>query len=342
MDANHALVEGKMIEIAWPWLLLFIPLPIVAYWLLPPLESSSAALRVPFLDRFSAVGGVSQAHSHLPFRILMLALWLALVLAAIRPQWVGEPLELPVSGRDLMLAVDISGSMETEDFQVNGRMIDRLTATKWVAGEFIERRVGDRLGLILFGTNAYLQTPLTFDRQTVRTLLNEAAIGLAGSETAIGDSIGLMVKQLKRSRQAGEEINPVLILLTDGANTAGAVAPLKAAELAAKYGLKIYTVGIGAEEMLVRGLFSSRRVNPSRDLDEKSLKQIAESTGGLYFRARDTEEFQAIYTLIDELEPVTRESVQYRPVAELYQWPLGVALGLGMLMLLWRFWWRRS
>ena len=331
-----------MIEIAWPWLLLMIPLPIAAYWLMPPLESTSAALRVPFLDRFSAVGGVSQMHSHLPFRVLMFALWLALVLAVIRPQWVGEPLELPVSGRDLMLAVDISGSMETEDFQVNGRMIDRLTATKWVAGDFIERRVGDRLGLILFGSNAYLQTPLTFDRTTVRTLLNESAIGLAGNETAIGDAIGLMVKHLKRSRQAGDEINPVLILLTDGANTAGAVAPLKAAELAGKYGLKIYAIGIGADEMLVRSLFGNRRVNPSKDLDEKSLKQIAESTGGLYFRARDTEEFQAIYTLIDELEPVARESVQYRPVAELYQWPLGVALGLGMLMLLWRFWWGRS
>jgi len=331
-----------MIEIAWPWLLSFIPLPLVVYWLLPPVESTSAALRVPFLERFSSVGGMSQRASHPLFRVLMFVLWLALVLAVIRPQWVGEPLELPVSGRDLMLAVDISGSMETEDFQVGNRMVDRLTATKWVAGEFIERRVGDRVGLILFGTNAYLQTPLSFDRKTVRTLLNESAIGLAGSETAIGDAIGLMVKRLESSRKKGEEINPVLILLTDGANTAGAVAPLKAAELAAKYGLKIYAIGIGADEMLVQSLFGSRKINPSRDLDEKSLKQIAESTGGLYFRARDTEEFQAIYTLIDELEPVARESIQYRPVAELYQWPLALALVLGMLMLLWRFWWGRG
>ncbi|MCW8826734.1 MAG: VWA domain-containing protein, partial [Gammaproteobacteria bacterium] len=208
-----------MIEIAWPWLLLFIPLPIAVYWLLPPVESTSAALRVPFLERFSAVGGVTQAHSHLLFRVLMFSLWLALVLAVIRPQWVGDAVELPVSGRDLMLAVDISGSMETEDFQLGNRMIDRLTATKWVAGDFIERRVGDRVGLILFGTNAYMQTPLTFDRQTVRMLLNESAIGLAGTETAIGDAIGLMVKRLEKARKGGDEINPVLILLTDGANT---------------------------------------------------------------------------------------------------------------------------
>ena len=331
-----------MIEIAWPWLLLFLPLPLVAYWLFPPVESTSAALQIPCLERFSAVGGVSRARSHPLFRILMLALWLALVLAVIRPQWVGDAVELPVSGRDLMLAVDISGSMETEDFQVGNRMVDRLTATKWVAGDFIERRVGDRVGLILFGTNAYVQTPLTFDRKTVRMLLNEAAIGLAGPNTAIGDAIGLMVKRLESARKKGAAINPVLILLTDGANTAGAVAPLKAAALAAERGLKIYAIGIGADEMLVRSLFGTRKVNPSRDLDEKSLKQIAESTGGLYFRARDTEEFEAIYTLIDEMEPVARESLQYRPVAELYQWPLGVAFVLGLIMLLWRFWWNRS
>jgi Ca-activated chloride channel family protein len=221
-------------------------------------------------------------------------------------------------------------------------MIDRLTATKWVAGDFIERRVGDRVGLILFGSNAYVQTPLTFDRKTVRLLLNESAIGLAGAETAIGDAIGLMVKRLERARTQGDTVNPVLILLTDGANTAGAVAPLKAAELAAERGLKIYTIGIGADEMLVQSLFGSRKINPSRDLDEKSLQKIAEATGGLYFRARDTAEFQAIYTLIDDLEPVARESVQYRPVAELYHWPLAVSLLLGLLMLLWRFWWGRS
>lgn len=331
-----------MIEIAWPWLLLFVPLPLLVYLFFPPMESSSAALRVPFLERFSSVGNVHQVRSHPLFRVLMFALWLVLVLAAVRPQWVGDAVELPVSGRDLMLAVDVSGSMEMEDFQVGNRMVDRLTATKWVAGDFIERRVGDRVGLILFGTKAYVQTPLTFDRKTVRMLLNESAIGLAGTETAIGDAIGLMVKRLERARKSGETINPVLILLTDGANTAGAVAPLKAAELAAKRGLKIYTIGIGADEMLVQSLFGSRKINPSRDLDEKSLQTIAESTGGLYFRARDTEEFQAIYTLIDDLEPVARESIQYRPVAELYQWPLGVAFILGVIMLLWRFWWGRN
>ncbi len=331
-----------MIEIAWPWLALLLSLPLLVYLFFPPMESTSAALRVPFLDRFSSVGHLHQARSHPLFRFLMAVIWLLLILAAIRPQWIGEVIELPVSGRDLMLAVDLSGSMETEDFQVNSRMVDRLTATRQVAGDFIERRVGDRLGLILFGSRAYVQVPLTFDRKTVQTLLNEAVIGLAGTETAIGDAIGLMVKRLEQAHRAGKALNPVLILLTDGANTAGEVAPLKAAELAAAHGLKIYTIGIGADEMLVRSLFGTRKINPSRDLDEKSLKTIAESTGGLYFRARDTTEFQAIYTLIDELEPVARESIQYRPVAERFQWPLGIASILGAIMLLWRFWWGRE
>ena len=177
--------------------------------------------------------------------------WCLLVLASCRPQWLGDPVEQAVSGRDLMLAVDLSGSMEEQDFIVNGKPVDRLTATKQVAGEFIKRRTGDRIGLILFGTRAYLQTPLTFDRQTVLTLLYESALGLAGENTAIGDAIGLAVKRLRKQSTESR----VLILLTDGANTAGEVSPLKAADLAADENLKIYTIGIGADEMIVRSFF---------------------------------------------------------------------------------------
>ena len=239
----------------------------------------------------------------------------------MRPQWLGEPIEQAVSGRDLMLAVDLSGSMEEQDFMVEKKRVDRLTATKYVAGQFIQRRIGDRLGLILFGTQAYLQTPLTFDRATVTTLLNESAIGLAGESTAIGDAIGLAVKRL-RKQQANSR---VLVLLTDGANTAGEVTPLKAAELAADNNLKIYTIGIGADEMIVRSFFGSRKVNPSRDLDEKTLIAIAEKTGGRYFRARNTKELNQIYQLLDELEPVEKEKQYFRPKTELYHWPLAIA-----------------
>jgi Ca-activated chloride channel family protein len=230
-----------------------------------------------------------------------------------------------------MLAVDLSASMQEQDFILNKEAVDRLTAIKSIATHFIERRTGDRIGLILFGSQAYLQTPLTFDRKTVTTLLNESAIGLAGDNTAIGDAIGLAVKRLRNESSNSR----VLILLTDGANTAGEVSPLKAAELAAANHLKIYTIGIGADEMLVGGFFGYRKVNPSADLDEKMLLKIAESTGGYYYRAKNVDELNNIYMRLDELEPVEKEKHYFRPRKELYSYPLGVALLLTGL-LCWR------
>ncbi|MGJ0429093.1 vWA domain-containing protein [Methylobacter sp.] len=312
-----------MIHFEWPWLLSLLPLPLLIRWLLPahkPVEQ--AALKVPFLDDFSEGDArvISQT-GRWPFLAAAIA-WILLIAACTRPQWLGEPIEQAVSGRDLMLAVDLSGSMEVQDFVINRQAVDRLTATKWVAGDFINRRVGDRIGLILFGTQAYLQTPLTFDRKTVMTLLDESAIGLAGDNTAIGDAIGLAVKRLKN-----QEVNSrVLILMTDGANTAGEVSPLKAAELAAENQLKIYTIGIGADEMLVRSFFGAQKVNPSQDLDEKTLTAIAEKTGGVYFRARNTDELNKIYQLLDQLEPVEKDKQYFRPKSELYYWPLAGAL----------------
>ncbi len=323
-----------MIHFEWPWLLTVLPLPLLIRWLFPASQlAEQAALKVPFLDDFA--GFESRALSpQKPWRLwLAIAAWVLLVIAVSRPQWLGEPIEQTVSGRDLMMAVDLSGSMEEQDFIINKQRVDRLTATKFVAADFINRRVGDRVGLILFGTQAYLQTPLTFDRKTVITLLNESAIGLAGDNTAIGDAIGLAVKRLK-NQQANSR---VLILLTDGANTAGEVSPIKAAELAAENQLKIYTIGIGADEMQVRSFFGSRTVNPSRDLDEKTLTAIADTTGGRYFRARNTEELDKIYQLLDELEPVEKDKQYYRPRSELYPWPLGLALALSVAVCLSRF-----
>jgi len=320
-----------MIHFEWPWLLAALPIPLLIRWLVPakmPVEQ--AALKVPFLDDFSdaETRAVSQTQQW-PLLLAAIA-WLFLVIACTRPQWLGEPIEQAVSGRDLMLAVDLSGSMEEQDFVINKRSVDRLTAAKMVAADFINRRVGDRVGLILFGTQAYLQTPLTFDRKTVMTLLNEAVIGLAGDNTAIGDAIGLAVKRLK-SEQANSR---VLVLMTDGANTAGEVSPLKAAELAAANHLKIYTIGIGADEMIVRSFFGNRKVNPSVDLDEKTLIKIAESTGGQYYRARNTDELNNIYMRLDELEPVEKDKQYFRPRSELYYWPLSLALGLAAVIAL--------
>ena len=320
-----------MIHFVWPWFLLALPLPLLIRWLLPPATSEQqAALKVPFLQDFNELSAQQQTlNRRWPLWLAVLA-WCLLIAAGTRPQWLGEPIEQAVSGRDLMLAVDVSGSMEERDFVIDNHRVDRLTAVKKVATDFIKRRVGDRIGLILFGTTAYLQAPLTFDRQTVIRLLNEAFIGITDDEpaTSIGDAIGLAVKKLK-SRPAESR---VLILMTDGANTAGAISPLQAAELAAQFGLKIYTIGIGADEMIVRDFFGAHRVNPSRDLDEKTLKAIAEKTGGRYFRARDSEEMEQIYYLLDQLEPVDKEARYYRPRTELFYWPLALAWLLGLVV----------
>ena len=313
------------LELAWPWALAALPLPWLAARLLPRARTGGgAAVRMPFLGGLgSALAERADAPRwRLPLAVLA---WALLVLSASRPQWVGEPINLPTEGRDLMLAVDLSGSMATEDMRVGNQVTNRLDAVKAVAGDFIERRRGDRLGLILFGRNAYLQTPLTFDRETVRALLNEAVIGLAGKETALGDAIGLAVKKL-RDRPEGDR---VLILLTDGANTAGEVAPLKAAQLAAAEGVRIHTIGVGADAV---GLFGM--VQSGGDLDEATLEAVARETGGRYFRARDLKSLQGIYALLDQLEPVAGEEQSFRPVDELYAWPLGAAFLIGAALLL--------
>lgn len=324
-----------MIHFDWPWVAALLPLPFLIRFFLKPTEIvNEAALRVPFLKEFSSQTN-DEHRIDVKQRLIWLAViaWCCLIIAGMRPQWLGDFIDIPVSGRDLMLAVDLSGSMEEQDFIIKDKRVDRLTATKYVAGEFIERRIGDRLGLILFGEQAYLQTPLTFDRVTVKTLLYESAIGLAGKSTAIGDAIGLAVKRLRDQ----DEKSRVLILLTDGANTAGEVEPLAAADLAARENMKIYTIGIGADEMIVRSIFGSRRVNPSADLDEKTLRAIADKTGGRYFRARDTEQLEQIYALLDELEPIEKDVQRFRPQTALFYWPLTVALILMFIVIMLRY-----
>ena len=328
-----------MFQIEWPLVLLLIPLPLLVYLTLPVrAQQQQAALRVPMIEDFQ-LGGVQadEVKSYRWRQFLSLLVWLLLVFAASRPQWLGESIAIPISGRDLMLAVDLSDSMRTADFKIEGNQVNRLQATKQVASQFIERRRGDRLGLILFGTQAYLQTPLTFDSKTVNRLLQESAIGLAGERTAIGDAIGLSIKRLDLE----SDNSRVLVLITDGANTAGEVTPLKAAQLAAMRGLKIYTIGIGADEQIESTWFGLRRTNPSVQLDEKTLRAIASLSGGRYFRARDTEELAKIYDLLDELEPLPRDTQSLRPVRALFVWPLIFALVFAAMLVVPRLW-RRS
>ncbi len=319
-----------MISLAWPWVFLALPLPLLAR-LLPRAESDGgAALRVPFYGELQGIALGSPGRGSLPRLLLATLVWLLLVLAAARPEWVGAPVSLPVSGRDLMLAVDISGSMEQQDYEIEGGMVSRLAVVKAVAARFLERRDQDRVGLILFGSNAYVQTPLTFDGHTVAAMLRDAVVGLAGRETAIGDAIGLAVKRLREQPEG----NRVLILLTDGANTAGILDPLAAAGLAREAGVRIYTIGIGGGEVGIRTPFGMRLMRQGGDYDPATLKRISEITGGRSFSATGREELEAVYAELDRLEPTRREDRTYRPRESLFVWPAGAALALTVLLAL--------
>lgn len=318
-----------MFELQWPWLLALLPLPLLIMFL-PAQKKEDAALRVPFFAEVKALE--TQTHSLISHKrasaLLMWLIWAGLVLAAANPQWIGEAVSIPNSGRDLLIAVDISGSMQTKDMKYQSNAIQRVDAVKLVVGNFVKTRKSDRLGLVLFGTQAYLQAPLTYDRETVNTLLQEAQIGFAGEQTAIGDAIGLAIKRLR----ARPDAQRVLIVLTDGANTAGEVEPLKAADLAATEHVKIYTIGFGATEMVVdNGFFGSRVVNPSADLDEPTMRSIAEKTGGQYFRARNLEELQEIHQTLNRLEPIESEEEKFRPIKSLFYYPLSAAFLLSLL-----------
>lgn len=311
-----------MLNLAYPWLLILLPLP--ALFLLRQAASTRVdAPTLPVGHWLSGLPGVSSRGNQtaLWHKLVLLLVWGLLVMALTRPQYVGESQQLPVTGRDLLLAVDISPSMDERDMVVSGRTINRLQAVKRVLHDFIDKREGDRLGLLLFGTEPYIQAPLSFDHKTIRTLLDEAGIGMAGRATAIGDAMGLAIKRLRER----PEDQRVVILLTDGANTAGEITPDVATGIARDAGVRFYTIGIGAESIVQRGLLGSRRVNPSRDLDEALLKRIASETGGQYFRARSLPELELIYENINQLEPIELEGQHYRPVTELFFWPAGVA-----------------
>ncbi|MDQ3618176.1 MAG: VWA domain-containing protein [Pseudomonadota bacterium] len=313
---------------AWPWMLLALPLPWIARWLLPATRNPSAALKVPYgarLDAVAQAGG--RGGSGIGAGWLVWIAWIFLCIAAARPQELGEAVQPPQVGRDMMLALDLSGSMSQPDMELGGRPVDRLTAAKAVLADFLDRRGGDRVGLIVFGRRAYALTPLTLDRATVRQQLADSVVGLAGQETAIGDAIGLAVKRL-RDQPEGQR---VLILLTDGVNTAGAIEPGKAAELASDNGVRVHTVAFGGDGTMSVFGFQLPMPGGGDEIDEASLRDIAARTGGRFFRARDTAELGGIYAEIDRLEPIERPGQAVRPRIERYAWPLTAAFAIALL-----------
>ena len=311
----------------WPAWLLAIPLPwILRAWFKPP-TVEGAALRLPIADRVrEIVAAPSPRLARGGIGWLAGLAWLLLCIAAARPQQLGPPVQPPAKGRDLMLALDLSGSMNEPDMELGGSVVDRLTAAKAVLSDFVDRRAGDRLSLVVFGRQAHVLTPFTLDRDSVREQLADSVVGLAGQETAIGDAIGLAVRRL-RDEPTGER---VLVLLTDGVNTAGLLEPRKAAEIAANAGVRIHTVAFGGDGTV--SLFGFRLpMGGGDEIDEAMLRAIAASTGGRFFRARDTAELAGIYAEIDRLEPIARPGRAVRPRIERYAWPLAGALVLALL-----------
>jgi len=317
-------------ELHWvfPWALSLAPLPVLVYFFLPAQEATKQrALLVPDIEPYRALSTDTRGQASRSWlRLFLLFLvWIALLISAARPQHFGEAIGVPVTGRDLMLGIDISGSMREADLYTGNRKATRMAVVKQVAKDFVASRSGDRVGLIMFGSQAYVQTPLTHDHETVQHFLDEATVGLAGRSTAIGDSIGLAVKRLRERPEATR----VFILLTDGANSAGVIEPLAAAKLAAENDIRIHAIGVGSE---VRQGFPSSAFGTRRsELDEDTLRSISGATGGQYFRARNQQELTNIYREIDKLEPTELESEEYRPLRELFAWPLGVALFLSVL-----------
>lgn len=312
-----------MLQFSYPWLFLLLPLPLVVYWLAPAHQEPRLAVYVPFMQVLSRLAGGATASGATITRRRRLQLgqivlsWLALVAALARPVWLGEAVirELPM--RDMLVALDLSGSMETRDFtDAANRPAQRLEAAKQVLDGFLARRDGDRVGLVFFGSSAFVQAPFTDDLQVVRQLLDEAQVRMLGPRTVLGDAIGMAIPLFERS----EVDERVLIALTDGNDTGSLVPPVRAAEIARDHDVRIFTIAMGDPQAA-----------GEQALDEATLRSVAETTGGGYYHAEDRAELEQVYAELDRLTPRLVESQSFRPEHELYHWPLAFALLLSMV-----------
>ncbi len=320
-----------MFEFATPWAFLALIFPLLVWFFCPraPIHLSMA-LKVPFFDDLSQL--VKQQkfsfQKNTPWIILYIS-WCFLVIALAGPRWVGQPRPLAHEGYNIMLALDISPSMGINDMITGSHRNTRLDVVKRAGRQFVEDRVGDNIGLILFGEQAYLFTPLTYDHQTVLQRLDDASVGLAGKSTSLGDALGLAIKRLQQVPKEGR----MVILLTDGVSNSGVLSPIKAAELAQRAGIVVHTIGLHSDidPRSFSGLFLNS--NGAADLDEKTLKKIARLTGGRYFRASNLESLQEIYHAIDHMTRVSQDKAYIRPQHEYSHWFLATGLGLLMLVI---------
>ena len=303
-----------MLQLAWPLALFALILPYLVARFAPPAAPVATPLRVPFLAEAKAWSrGGASPHA---WRWLALAAWVALVAAASRPQWIGDAVAVPVSGRSMMLALDVSASMRRVG---HGDAIG-LDVVRGTVKAFLADRDGDRIGLIVFGSKPYVQAPLTYDLEAVSAMVDEVFIGLAGDGTALGDAIALGVAKLRTMRRDER----VLVVLTDGDSTEGVMTVPEAARLARHHGVRVYAIGVGA---VGSG-------GQEGGLNEPALTQLAAATGGRYFHAEDAGALARVYQALARHEPVARDERRFRPTTELYPWPLGLALAFGLAALL--------
>jgi Ca-activated chloride channel family protein len=315
-----------MYQLDYPWLLLLLPLPFLVWWLVPAYKEEASSVRIPFFREVTAASGISpgsgalvQSRSWLELIVLTLA-WCLLVLALARPQFVEPPLEKTVPQRDLMLGMDLSQSMDAKDFPApDGTKIARIEGVRKVVSDFVKKRPGDRIGLVAFGDAPYPLVPFTMDHKTVEAMIAGALPGMAGPRTSLGDAIGLTIKMFAKSKAPQK----VLILLTDGNDTASKMPPPKAAEIAKQDGITVHTVGIG-----------DQKSTGEDRLDAAVLKRIAATTGGQFFLGEDQAGLEQIYATLDKITPANQKILTWRPRLELFHWPLGAALGIAMLHLL--------
>lgn len=306
-----------MYELALPWLLLALPLPIFAWWLLPPHRETSASIRLPFFDKVAAAAGVTptegsavaqRSKSQIAFEGMA---WVLVVLALARPQFIEPPIEKIEPQRDILLALDLSQSMDAKDFRgADGSVTARVDAVRSVVSDFVEKRPGDRIGLVAFGDAPYPLAPFTMDHALVRTMIDGLLPGMAGPRTAVGDTLGLAIRMFEKTAVPEK----VVILLTDGNDTASKMPPLKAADIAKSKNVVVHAVGIG-----------DPKATDEDKLDTSALQAIASKTGGRYFFGGDATQLAGIYEVLDQITPEDQKTISWRPRVELFQWPLGGA-----------------
>lgn len=307
-----------MITLGLPFALGLLPLPWLIWRLMPPVREKVTALRFPFFRRIAEAAGADPREGAVVLvrswvqMAAALTVWALVVVALAQPERVGQPVEMTRAARDVVLAIDISGSMDARDFPgEDGKPLQRLEAVRNVVKEFVTGRDGDRIALIVFGSKAYVQAPLTEDLTTILDLLDRTQVGMAGPHTALGDSIGLAI----RTFEASEIEDRLMILLSDGSDTASRMSPVNAAEIAAGDGVEIFTIGVGDPE-----------ASGENRVDLVALQDIARRTGGAYFFAADESALTSVYDRVDAMAPRVTETLSFRPRKSLAHWPMGLAV----------------